>query len=488
MNNDICYMSATKIAELIRARELSPLEVVEAFLSRIDERNERTNAYVTVMAESAIAAAKMAEAQVVSGDDIGPLHGVPVALKDSVPVAGVRSTSGSRVFADHVPTVSGIEHERLVGAGAIVLGKTNLPEFAARGTTDNKLFGPTSTPFALGRNSGGSSGGSAAAVADCLAAAAQGSDGGGSIRIPAAWCGVYGLMGTYGRVPSFWRPNGFATHTPFINSGPLTRTVEDAALLLSVLAGPDPRDPLCLPLGQEPLTYMRSGLAAKLRVGYCASVGGTPVDPEVAAVVKDAVTAFESAGASVEPVNLVFPRPHNELAQTWLRFAAVLYATDVAIFLREGIDLLGEHRHEMAPELVDLMELGQRMSAVEYRLGDVVRTEVLEVIERAFRQVDVIVSPTVSALPVENADDNNTLGPSRVAGETVDPTVGWTQTYPFNFTGHPAASIPAGFTEGGLPVGLQIIGRRFEEASVLAASAAFERIRPWYSAYAALQS
>jgi Asp-tRNA(Asn)/Glu-tRNA(Gln) amidotransferase A subunit family amidase len=487
MNNDICYMPATRIAGLIRARQLSPLEVVEAFLSRIDERNERTNAYVTVVAESAIAAAKVAEAQLASGDDIGPLHGVPVALKDSVPVAGVRSTSGSRVFANHVPTASGIEHERLVGAGAIVLGKTNLPEFAARGTTDNKLFGPTSTPFALGRNSGGSSGGSAAAVADCLAAAAQGSDGGGSIRIPAAWCGVYGLMGTYGRVPSFWRPNGFSTHTPFINSGPLTRTVEDAALLLSVLAGPDPRDPLCLPENQEPLAEIKRGLAAKLRVGYCASVAGVPVEPEVAAVVEDAVTAFESAVASVEPVDLVFPRPHYELAQTWLRFAAVLYATDVDVFLREGIDLLGEHRHEMAPELVDLMELGQRMTAVEYRLGDVARTEVLEVIERVFEQVDVIVSPTVSALPVENADDNNTLGPSSIAGEPVDPAVGWTQTYPFNFTGHPAASIPAGFTEDGLPVGLQIIGRRFEEASVLAASAAFERVRPWYSAYATLQ-
>jgi amidase/aspartyl-tRNA(Asn)/glutamyl-tRNA(Gln) amidotransferase subunit A len=486
VNNEICYMSASKIAELIRARELSPLEVVKAYLSRIDERNDRTNAYVTVIAESAIAAAKIAEAQVASDDDIGPLHGVPVALKDSVPLAGVRSTSGSCVFANHVPTVSGIEHERLIGAGAIVLGKTNLPEFAARGTTDNKLFGPTSTPFALGRNSGGSSGGSAAAVADCLAAAAQGSDGGGSIRIPAAWCGVYGLMGTYGRVPSFWRPNGFATHTPFINSGPLTRTVEDAALLLSVLAGPDSRDPLSLPLGREQFTYIESGLAAKLRVGYCASVGGTPVDPEVASVVEEAVTAFESVGASVEPVNLVFPRPHNELAQTWLRFVAVLYATDAAMFLRDGIDLLGEHRHEMTPELVDLMELGQRMSAVEYRLGDVVRTEVLDVIEQVFRRVDVIVSPTVSVLPVENAEDNNTQGPSSVAGEAVDPTIGWTQTYPFNFTGHPAASIPAGFTEGGLPVGMQIIGRRFEEASVLAASAAFERIRPWYSAYAAL--
>ncbi len=483
MDDEICALSAIELAREIRARRISPVEAVGEYLARIARRNERTNAYVTVVADAAKAAAAAAERAVVAGEDLGPLHGVPIALKDSVPVAGVRSTSGSRVLASNVATASGIEHDRLVGAGAILLGKTNLPEFAARGTTDNKLFGPTSTPYALGRNAGGSSGGSAAAVADRLAAAAQGSDGGGSIRIPAAWCGVYGIMGTYGRVPSLWRPNGFATHSPFISSGPLARTVEDAALLLGVLSGPDPRDPLSLPASGDDYVAACGRDVAGLRIGYCRSIAGIPVDPEVAAVVEEAVLAFEDAGATVEVADLTFPRPHDELADTWLCLAAVLYATDVAVFADLGIDLLGAHREEMAPELVALIERGLRMSAVDYRAADVVRTEVLDAVAAFFDRYDLLVAPTLSALPVENGSDGNTLGPSTVAGEAVDPTVGWTLTYPFNFTGNPAASLPAGLSSAGLPVGLQVVGRRFAEPTVLSASAAFQRTRPWAATY-----
>jgi len=485
MTSEICEMTAAELARRIKSKEISPVEATQAYLGRIDDRNGRTNAYVTVLAEQAMDDARDAAEKVTSDAELGPLHGVPVALKDSVPTAGVRTTSGSKVFANSVPAVSGIEHERFSAAGAILLGKTNLPEFAARGTTDNYLFGPTSTPFKPGYNAGGSSGGSAAAVADRTAAVAQGSDGGGSIRIPASWCGVFGLLATYGRIPQDWRPNAYAPHTPHISSGPIARTVEDAALLLDVLAGPDPRCPICLPATEEPFSHSVGRSIDGLRVGYSRTIAGTPVDHRVAQVVEDAVHAFEEAGADVETVEIDLGRPHEEFGDVWLRYVSVLYALDSVLMKRDGIDLLGEHRDDMAPELVEMMERGLRMSAVEYRADDVLRTEVLDRTEELFKRFDVLVTPTLASLPVKNSDDRNTLGPTSIEGSPVDPIIGWTLTYPFNFTGHPAASVPVGLVEG-LPVGMQIAGHRFDEATVLAASAAIERVRPWHQWYATL--
>lgn len=485
MTSDIFEMSAGDLARAIRKKEISSQEATSAYLDRIDERNDRTNAYVTVVPERALEGAREADRQVAAGSGLGLLHGVPVALKDSVPVAGIRTTSGSKVFADAVPTVNGIEYERMIGAGAVLLGKTNLPEFAARGTTDNYLFGPTSTPFDLARNAGGSSGGSAAAVADMTAAVAQGSDGGGSIRIPASWCGVFGLLATFGRVPQDWRPNAYAPHTPNISSGPISRTVEDAAILLDVLAGPDPRCAICLPPPTERFSETFRRPIAGLRVGYSKSVADIPVDRRVVDAVEDTVKAFEEAGAAVDMIEIDLGHPHSELGAVWLRYVSVLYALDQVLFARSGIDLLGDHRDDMAPELVELIERGLRMGAVEYRADDVIRTEVLDRVENLFGRFDLLVTPTLSSLPVENSRDGNTLGPSTVEGEMVDPIVGWTLTYPFNFTGHPAASVPAGMADG-MPVGMQLVGRRFEEATVLAAAAAIEDIRPWRHWYSAL--
>ncbi|MFZ0667913.1 MAG: amidase [Acidimicrobiales bacterium] len=483
MTSEIFEMSASELAKRIREREISPVEATQAYLERIDARNGRTNAYVTVLADQAMDAASAAEQKVASGAELGALHGVPVALKDSVPTAGVRTTSGSQVFKDSVPQVNGIEYERMIDtAGAILLGKTNLPEFAARGTTDNYLFGPTSTPFDLARNAGGSSGGSAAAVADRTAAVAQGSDGGGSIRIPASWCGVFGLLATFGRIPQDWRPNAYAPHTPHISSGPIARTVEDGALLLDVLAGPDPRCPICLPPPTERFTDAVGRSIEGLRIGYAKTIAGIPVDRRVATVVDGAVHSFEEAGASVETIEIDFGRPHEEVGDVWLRYVSVLYALDTVLMKRNGIDLLGEHRGDMAPELIAMMERGLGMSAVEYRADDVIRTEVLDHVESLFARFDVLVTPTLAALPVENTDDKNTLGPTSIEGMPVDPIIGWTLTYPFNFTGHPAASVPAGLVDG-LPVGMQIVGHRFDEATVLAASAAFEKVSPWHQWY-----
>ena len=299
-SEDLCFMPAVELAERIREGEISPREVVEAFLRRIDERNPALNAYVTLLPERARERAARAEAALGSGEPLGPLHGVPIAIKDLVDsLAGVRNTFGCRVFADFVPEETATYVERLEAAGAIILGKTNTPEFGHKGLTDNLLFGPTHTPFAPGKNAGGSSGGSAAALADGLAALAQGSDAGGSIRIPAAWCGVYGLKASFGRVPAVSRPDGFVSHTPFLHAGPMARTVRDAALMLNVMAGVHPGDPFSLP--DEGVDYLAAtGGPVPRRVAFSPDLDVFPVDPEVAAVVQQAALAFQEAGAVVE--------------------------------------------------------------------------------------------------------------------------------------------------------------------------------------------
>ena len=481
---EICFMAAAELARRIASRELSPVDVVDAFLRRIDAKNRTLNAYVTLLGDQARDAAREAERALMSGAALGPLHGVPVAIKDLFDFkAGVRSTYGCRVFADHVPKVTTTYVERIERAGAIVLGKTNVPEFGHKGITDNLLFGPTSTPFKPGKNAGGSSGGSAAAVAAGQAAVAQGTDGGGSIRIPASFCGVYGFKASYGRVAAATRPNAFASHTPFIFSGPLARTVEDAALLLQVMAGPDPRDPLSLPDdGTDYIAATRRGVR-HLKIAYSPNLDVFPVDPRVAAVVADAVKAFDGVGARVEQVTIGIRRPQQELSTLWLQEVGVLYGEMAEHLKREGTDLLGRHRGDLTPEFAALLESVQHIRAVDYKLGDWVRTEVFDAFQDVFETYDLLVSPTLAVPPVDNAADGNTLGPRRINGEEVDPLIGWCLTYPVNFTGHPAASIPAGFTADGLPVGMQIVGRRFHDTTVLAASAALERVRPWRHTY-----
>lgn len=484
MSEELYFTPATELAARIRRRALSPVEVVDAFLARISERNGAINAYVTVLGERARAAALDAERAVMSGAALGPLHGVPIAIKDLYDFkAGVRNTFGSRPLANFVPDIDATYVARLEAAGAIVLGKTNTPEFGHKGVTDNLLFGPTSTPFAPGKNAGGSSGGSAAAVADGLAAIGQGSDGGGSIRIPASFCGVYGLKASFGRVASVARPNGFLGHTPFIHSGPLTRTVDDGALMLSVMAGPDPRDPLSLPDdGIDLLGATRRSIKG-FKIAYSPDFDVFPVDRRVATIVRDAVSAFELAGAHVDEVSPGLKHSQQELSSLWLRQIAVLYADTVAYFKGIGIDLLGEHRADLTPQFADLLESVHGLSAVQYKLDDIMRTDVFDALQNIFDRYDLFVTPTLAVPPFDNATDGNTVGPTSINGEAVDPLIGWCLTYPINFTGHPAASIPAGFTDDGLPIGMQIVGRRFADDAVLAGSATFERIRPWHHAY-----
>ena len=487
-SNDLCFVPATELALLVRRRAISPVEVVEAYLRRIEERNPVINAYTLVLAERAMDAAREAETAVLSGQPLGPLHGVPVAIKDLDDFAGAPTSMGSLAVRNRVPAKSAAAVERLTRAGAIVLGKTNTPEFGHKGITDNLRFGPTHTPWKIGYNSGGSSGGSAAAVADGLAALGQGTDGGGSVRIPAAFSGAVGFKPSFGRVPTITRPDAFLWGHPLVHIGPLARTVADAALMTSVMAGPHDDDPLALP--DDGVDYLRAAREAHkgFRVAFAPRLGDFPVDPRVAAVVKSAVEALKGDGVEIEEAEPDFKADYDTLGRLWVKIIGVHYAAIAEHWKKEGIDLLGDHAEELTPQFRRMLIDAQKVSAVDHALDDVLRTGVFDGLQTLFKTYDLIVSPTLAIPPVANATDGNTIGPTEIEGKPVDPLIGWCMTFPINFTGHPAISVPAGLTPEGLPVGLQIIGRRHADESVLALASRFERARPWFQDYPGLSS
>lgn len=471
---------ATSMAQRLRDRQVSAVELTQAAIGRIEQRNPLVNAVVTTCFDEALAAAARADQLAQANQWLGPLHGVPILIKDLFDFrAGMRNTFGCRATASFVPDFTLVHVGRLEQAGAIVLGKTNTPEFGHKGTTDNLLFGPTSTPFDLDRNAGGSSGGSAAAVAAGLVPLAQGSDAGGSVRIPAAWCGVVGFKPTFGRIPLMGGGNAFGFHTPFVHAGPLTRTVRDAARMAQVMSGPHPDDPFSLPDDGMNLLDAAEADAGGLRIAYSRNLGVFAVEPAVAVVVDDAVRSLDAAGLHVDEVELNLPLNQDELAELWLRQIGVMYLEMFESMAQTGPDLLADFSDDI-PEPIHAMVAGaRRASALDLRRDDALRTLVWRTIQSTFADYDILLTPTVGALPVPNAADGQTLGPSQVAGRAVERCIGWCLTHPFNFTGHPAASVPAGLAEGGLPVGLQVIGRRFADEQVISLSSKLELVRPW---------
>lgn len=480
MSGGVCFASASTLAREISAGRLSPVEVVEAYWNRIDEYDDALNAYVTTCRAESLDRAREAEAAVEQGDDLGPLHGVPVAVKDRFGYKeGMRHTFGSKPFEEYVPDFDAVFVERLEDAGAILLGKTNLPEFAYGAKTENRLAEPTPTPFDVSRTAGGSSGGSAAAVASGLAAVAQGSDVGGSIRLPAAFCGVFGLLPSFGRVPHAYRPDGFVGAKPMNGIGPLTRTVEDAALVLDVVAGSHPADPFSL---GDPVTSFVDAVDRPIddiSVGYTPGLDMFQVERRVLDVVEDAGEAFEDAGATVERVSFDHETSMDEMREFHLTAMNVQFAALREHLLDDvGVDILA-HRDDVTPHVVEAIEAGRDVSALEYKQIDVARTAFYDAVQDALAEYDLLVTPATSTPPFGIDEE----APSTVDGVDVDPFLGWLLTWPFNMTGHPVASVPAGYTDDGLPVGMQIVGRRRADDTVLAASAALERERPWQDAY-----
>lgn len=484
LTEDLSYSTAANLAGRIRRRELSPVEVIEATIERIERRNPSLGALVYLGFEDARAAARAAERELEGGADVGLLHGVPAAIKDLFdfkpgwPV----TLGGIPALRDHRIDVHCVFAERVERAGAILVGKGNSPVLGFRGTCDNPLFGPTRNPFDTDKNSGGSSGGCAAAVADGLVPFAEGTDGGGSIRIPSSWCGVFGYKASFGRVPFVARPNAFGATDPFLFEGPITRTVEDAALVMDALAGHDARDPYAIDEGADFSAALGTSIEG-WRIGYTANYDVFPVDRRVAAVVDEAVGAFERAGAHVEPFELGIHHDQRELSDLWLRMITPLNVAAFDVLERNyGIDVPGDHPDELPPQVHTWLERDAAVTTVDRARDQITRSEIYDAFHAAFERFDLIVGPTLSALPVDNRDDGNTAGPTEVEGVAVDELIGWCPTYLVNFIGNPAASVPAGLADG-LPVGMQVIGRRYADADVLVASAAFERVRPWQDTY-----
>lgn len=482
--DELSYVTAVELETRIRRRDLSPVEIVDAFIDRIEARNSSLNAFVHRGFDEARERARQAERALMSGGELGTLHGIPTAIKDLFDFKpGWPATFGGiRALKDFKVDFYCAFAELVERAGAIILGKTNSPVMGFRGTCDNYLFGPTSNPFDTTKNTGGSSGGSAAAVADGLVPFAEGTDGGGSIRIPASWCGIYGYKASFGRIPFIMRPNAFGAVNPFLFEGPLTRTVEDAALVLTAISGYDGRDPFSLTERVDFRPAVRRSVKG-WRIAYSPNFDVFPVDKRVADVVAEAVKAFEEAGATVEEVRLGIEKDQRELSDLWCRLIMPVNVETFEVFKAQGRDLLEDSRDDFPPQYLRWIEDGYRLTALQVSRDQQARTEIYDAIEKTFDSYDLLVTPTLACLPVDNASDGNTVGPSDVDGVEVDPLIGWCLTYPINFTGHPAASIPAGLVGDRLPVGMQIIGRHAADADVLAASAVFERLRPWQETY-----
>ncbi len=472
--DDLSQWSATDLASAIGARTVSPVEVVDAVLTRIDELNPTLNALCTVTADQARRQAHEAADALVHGQPVGPLHGIPYSLKDLTDTAGVRTTMGSKLFADRVPPEDSVLAARMAGAGGILVGKSNTPDHGCKGVTDNTVFGTTVNPWDTERTPGGSSGGAAAAVATGMAPLAEGSDFAGSIRIPASYCGVVGLKPSTGRVPLY--PNPAAWHPVSFVSGPLTRTVADAALMLQAIAGPDSRDPISLPGGIDfTAATAESATPARASIAWSSDVGFAPVDPEVVEVCEQALRRVSDAlGFTVAPAEMHLPECIDAygLLNDTLRSALMEpYFDD-----RSG---------DMDPLLVRKVRQARARTAADVGIAQMTQTAVYHEIRTLLETHDVLILPTTPT----TAFSLDHQFPPEIAGTPIgSPYETLPLTFVFNLTGHPAISIPAGFTSAGLPVGLQIVGRWQDDYSVLAMAAAFERVHPWRDRWPAVSA
>ena len=456
---DLCFEDAVDLARLIRSRKVSAAELMSASLAQIDRVNPRVNAVCTLAdRDELLRQARAADRRLARSGPSGPLHGLPHAVKDLVPTAGIRTTFGSPIYKNHVPAVYALLVERLKTAGAIVIGKTNTPEFGAGSQTFNAVFGTTRNPYDLAKTSGGSSGGAAVAVACGMTPLADGSDLGGSLRNPASFCGVVGFRPSIGRVPVWPRTQPW---TSLSVEGPIARTVRDVALLLSVMSGPDPRDPAAI---DQPGSIFRGSLrrnVRKVRVAWSRNLGGYPVEPVVTTACDSARPVFAELGCTVEDAE---PDLH-EADDVFRTLRAWSFAHD------RGDDYRSS-RHLMKDTVVWNVEQGLTLSAAAIARAETMRAVLHERARLFFERYEFLILP-VSQVPPFSVEVEWI---KTINGRAMNTYIDWMATcYVISVTGLPAISVPCGFTPGGLPVGLQIVGGHRRDRDVLEMAYAFER-------------
>jgi len=461
---EICYMGAGDLSKLVQSKEISPVEIIEAHLTRIDATEPVLNSFITLLADQARKSARQAEKDIQAGRYKGPLHGIPVALKDLYNTGGVRTTSGSRIFDTFIPTEDCTVAAKFHQAGAILLGKLNMHQFAYGPTGENPDYGHMHNPWNPDMVTGGSSGGSGSAASAGQCTITTGSDTGGSIRIPAALCGIVGLKPTYGLVSRY----GLSSLSWSLDHpGPMTRTVEDTAITMNVIAGHDPKDVASAKVDIPDYTSALTGDVKGLRIGIVKEYFEAPLDPQVRKAVMDAISLLESMGAEIKEVSYPMFNQSQAISSTVLMAEATAYHRD----------LLEKDGHQLYEPVRQRLEAGLFISAAEYLRAQQARSIFDQQGRRLLDEVDLLAGPTEPVTAPE------ILASKVMAGEQEVGVVGALTQYtrPYNINGFPAISVPCGFSDDGMPIGLQLAGRPFDELTVLRAAHAYEQANEWHS-------
>jgi amidase len=460
-DTSLCFASARDLAARLRAKDISARDVLEAHLAQIDRVNPQVNAIVTLVADRAMDAARDADDRLARGETVGILHGLPIAHKDLVATKGVRTTQGSPIFADHVPDFDAAIVERLRDAGAVMLGKTNTPEFGAGSQTFNEVFGVTRNPYDLSKTCGGSSGGAAVALACGMLPIADGSDTGGSLRNPASFCNVVGLRPSPGRVPDWPSADAWS---PLSVKGPMARNAADAALLLAAMAGPDPASPLTASESGDRFLHPLDRDFRGVRVAWSPGLGGLPVDPRVAEVIDRQRSMFEDLGCDVVDVTPDFTGADES------------FRVYRALGMETGLGhLLDANRNRIKQTVIWNIEAGRQLTGPQVASAARARTQLFHRFRQFMDEYEFLLCPVSQVPPF----DITTEYPTSINGVDMETYIDWMRSaWLISATAHPAASVPVGFTSDGLPVGLQVVGRFRDEFGILQLAHAIEQLNP----------